>query len=216
MLVGFFSWWFAWITELLLAEWMNARERAPGRIVAEFDQAQILLVVVRRSGEKRQLSLGAAARVASCRSVVLRPSFDVVLEKHHVVVPATPTRELGPRLRYEIRRITPFTAENLFWRWDGWLKAGNKSRTDVVTGSQPDDTGPATGPRHKIPLRTGLDASRPALMELLRSVQQSPTRILIDDIRLRSRALVAHPKEVPIQASLVLYGFGPAGARAGT
>ena len=44
MLVGFFSWWFAWITELLLAEWMNARERAPGRIVAEFDQAQILLV----------------------------------------------------------------------------------------------------------------------------------------------------------------------------
>jgi general secretion pathway protein M len=73
---------------------------------------------------------------------------------------------------------------------------------------------PAT-PWHKIALRISLNASWPVLMELLRSVEQSPTRILIDDIHFRSPVAVARPAAVPIQASLVLYGFRPANSGAG-
>ena len=60
---------------------------------------------------------------------------------------------------------------------------------------------------HKVALRINLNASWPVLMELARSVEQSPTRILIDDVRLRSPVVVAHPAAMPIQASMVLYGF---------
>lgn len=71
----------------------------------------------------------------------------------------------------------------------------------------------ATGGRwHKIALRINLNASWPVLMALLRSVEQSPTQILIDDVHFRSPILVVRPAAVPIQASLVLYGFRPADA----
>ena len=68
---------------------------------------------------------------------------------------------------------------------------------------------------HKIALRINLNASWPVLMALVRSVEQSPTRILIDDVHFRSPIVVARPTAMPIQASIVLYGFRPAdtGAR---
>ena len=69
---------------------------------------------------------------------------------------------------------------------------------------------PATAGRwHKVALRINLNASWPVLMELVRSVERSPIRILIDDVRFRSPTIVAHPTSVPIQASMVLYGFRP-------
>lgn len=73
----------------------------------------------------------------------------------------------------------------------------------------------AAGRWHKVALRINLNASWPVLMALIRSVEQSPTRILIDDVRFRSPIVIAHPAAVPIQASMVLYGFRPAdnGAR---
>jgi general secretion pathway protein M len=74
---------------------------------------------------------------------------------------------------------------------------------------------PAATAWHKIALRISLNASWPVLMELLRSVEQSPMRILIDDIHFRSPVALAHPTAVPIQASLVLYGFRPASAGPG-
>jgi general secretion pathway protein L len=35
-------------------------------------------------------------------------------------------------LRHELARITPFPAQDLFWRWDGHPRPNNRSRTDIV------------------------------------------------------------------------------------
>jgi general secretion pathway protein M len=80
------------------------------------------------------------------------------------------------------------------------------------------ETLPATpaGKWHKVSLRISLNAPWPVLMELLRSIEQSSTRILIDDVHFHSGALVTHPTVMPVQASMVLYGFRPAAPSAGT
>jgi hypothetical protein len=69
---------------------------------------------------------------------------------------------------------------------------------------------------HRVTLRISLNASWPVLMELVRSIEQSPTRILIDDVHFRSPALAVRPTVVPIQASMILYGFRPADSGSGT
>jgi general secretion pathway protein M len=68
----------------------------------------------------------------------------------------------------------------------------------------------------RVPLRISLSASWPVLTELLRSIEQSNTRILIDDVHFHSPTVVARPTVVPIQASMMLYGFRQAEAGAGT
>lgn len=80
------------------------------------------------------------------------------------------------------------------------------------------ETLPATaaGSWHKVSLRISLNAPWPVLMDLLRSIDQSPTRILIDDVHFHSATVVTHPTVLPIQASMVLYGFRPAAPGAGT
>jgi hypothetical protein len=75
---------------------------------------------------------------------------------------------------------------------------------------------PAAGRWHKVTLRISLNASWPVLMALVRSIEQSPTRILIDDIHFRSPVVIARPTVMPIQASMILYGFRPADAGPGT
>jgi general secretion pathway protein M len=69
---------------------------------------------------------------------------------------------------------------------------------------------------HKVPLRISLNASWPVLTELIRAIEQSSTRILIDDVRFHSPTVLARPTVLPIQASMVLYGFRQAEAGAGT
>jgi hypothetical protein len=80
------------------------------------------------------------------------------------------------------------------------------------------ETLPATpvGKWHKVSLRITLNASWPVLMGLLRSVEQSPTRILVDDVHFHSVPVVSRPTAMPIQASMVLFGFRPAEAGTGT
>jgi general secretion pathway protein M len=80
------------------------------------------------------------------------------------------------------------------------------------------ETLPATvsGKWHKVPLRISLNASWPVLMELLRSIEQSPTRILVDDVHFHTASVVNHPTVMPVQASMVLYGFRPGEAGTGT
>jgi hypothetical protein len=80
------------------------------------------------------------------------------------------------------------------------------------------ETLPATpsGKWHKVTLRISLNAPWPVLMDLLRSIEQSPTRILIDDVHFHSATVVSHPTVMPIQASMVLYGFRPGAAGTGT
>jgi general secretion pathway protein M len=76
------------------------------------------------------------------------------------------------------------------------------------------ETLPATtaGEWHRVSLRISLSAPWPVLMGLLRAIEQSPTRILIDDVHFHSAPTATHPTLVPIQASAVLYGFRPAAA----
>jgi general secretion pathway protein M len=70
-----------------------------------------------------------------------------------------------------------------------------------------------TGEWHRVSLRISLNAPWPVLMHLLRAIEQSPTRILIDDVHFHSATVVTHPTVLPIEASLVLYGFRPTAAK---
>jgi general secretion pathway protein M len=80
------------------------------------------------------------------------------------------------------------------------------------------ETLPATpvGNWHKVSLRISLNAPWPVLMDLLRSIEQSPTRILVDDVHFHSSVVVNHPASLPVQASMILYGFRPVDAGTGT
>lgn len=75
----------------------------------------------------------------------------------------------------------------------------------------------AAGERwRKVSLRISMNAGWPLLMQLVRAIEASPTRILIDDVHFHSPAVVAQATVLPIQASMVLYGFRATDAAAGT
>jgi type II secretory pathway component PulM len=73
------------------------------------------------------------------------------------------------------------------------------------------ETLPATaaGEWQRVSLRISLNAPWPVLMDLVRAIEQSPTRILIDDVHFHSETVATHPAVLPVQASMVLYGFRP-------
>ncbi len=60
---------------------------------------------------------------------------------------------------------------------------------------------------HRVSLRISMNAPWPVLMQLMQSIETSPTRILIDDVHFHSSTLVTHPTVLPVQASMVVYGF---------
>ncbi len=72
------------------------------------------------------------------------------------------------------------------------------------------------GQWQKVSLRISMNASWPVLTQLMQSIEKSPTKILIDDVHFHSPTLVAHPTALPVQASMVLYGFREAGPGAGS
>lgn len=80
------------------------------------------------------------------------------------------------------------------------------------------ETLPATaaGGWHKVGLRISLNASWPVLMELVRAIERSPARIFIDDTHFHSPVVVSRPASLPIQASMMLYGFRSTEAGSGT
>jgi general secretion pathway protein L len=127
MLARFFSWWIARLAELL----PNSATEAPDGIVIDMSNAGVVTASVRRKRRLEPVNLGAAVRLAGSRPIMLRPPPGAELVKHHTV-PTAPKRQLDQLLRHELARITPFPADDLFWRWDGHLKFGDKSRTDVV------------------------------------------------------------------------------------
>ena len=131
MLANFLSWWLARISELLPSSWVSASARLPDGYVVDTDPQQNIAVSVRRGGKLSASNLGAAARQAGRKAVLVRPPMQAVLVKNHTV-PTVPRRQLEQMLRYELARITPFAAEDLFWRWDSVGKSGNGTRTDVV------------------------------------------------------------------------------------
>ena len=69
---------------------------------------------------------------------------------------------------------------------------------------------------HKVSLRISLNAPWPVLIGLMHAVERAPARIFIGDVHFHSPAVVTHPATLPIQASMVLFGFRPAEPGAGT
>jgi general secretion pathway protein L len=131
MLAGFFSWWLARIIELLPFAWTNISSRPRDGIVIDANRGQEINASLRRHGVLSPIGLGAAARQAGRIPILVRPLGNVVLVKHHTV-PTAPRRQLEQLLRHELGRITPFPAQDLFWRWDGHAKPDNRTRTDVT------------------------------------------------------------------------------------
>jgi general secretion pathway protein L len=132
MLAGFFSWWFARLTELLPNAWTNQAVRMRAGIIVDVGAAGDVTVSIRHSdGRLEPVSLGIAVRLAGRKPILLRPPAGAVLVKHHTV-PTAPRRQLDQLLRHELARITPFPADDLFWRWDGHPKPGDKARTAVT------------------------------------------------------------------------------------
>ncbi len=68
---------------------------------------------------------------------------------------------------------------------------------------------------HKVSLRISLNAPWPVLVELMHAVERGPSRIFVGDVRFHSPVVVTRPAGLPIQASMVLYGFRPADAGSG-
>jgi general secretion pathway protein L len=131
MLASLYSWWLARITELLPTAWTNAATRLRDGIVVTATSDGGVTVSLRRGGVLSPIGLGAAARQGGRKLVLLQPPAGSVLVKNHVV-PTVPERQLDQLLRYELARITPFPAEDLFWRWDGHARPNNRSRTDIT------------------------------------------------------------------------------------
>ena len=131
MLASLFSWWLARITELLPTALTNAAARSPDGIVVDATGDGSVTVALRRRGKLSPIGLGAAARQAGRRPVSVHPPTGSVLVKNHLV-PTVPPRQINQLLRYELGRITPFAAEDLFWRWDGHTRPSNRTRTDVT------------------------------------------------------------------------------------
>jgi general secretion pathway protein L len=131
MLASFVSWWLARISELLPSAWTYNAARPRDGIVIDIDNRHNIDASVRRTGKHEAVSLGVAARLAARMPVLLRPPAETVLVKHHTI-PTVPRRQMDQVLRYELARITPFPAQELFWRWDSHPKPDDGSRTEVM------------------------------------------------------------------------------------
>ena len=130
MLDGFVSWWLARMSELFPRFLADASGRAPDGIVVASDTSDNVTVWLRRKGREEPLTLGVAARMAARRAVFLRPPAAVVLEKP--LVPRASRRDLAQLLRHELGRISPFPAGALFWRWQGRVRATDRTRTEIA------------------------------------------------------------------------------------
>lgn len=176
MLAGFFTWWTARIFELLPTSWTNIGAGPANGIVADVDRNQNITTWIRHNGRQEPVTLGAAARLAARKPVIVRPPPETVLEKHHVV-PTAPRRDLAQLLRHELARITPFPHDKLFWRWDGRPKTTDKNRTDVTLTMVPKATiGPALDTLGNIGIRPRFIETGPADRPRLLAIDDEATR----------------------------------------
>lgn len=202
MLASFFSWWFTRLAELLPSAWTSNAIRGRDGIIIDVDGTQAIAASVRRNGRYEPLTLGVAARLAARKPVLLRPPAEIMLVKHHIV-PTAPRRQLDQLLRHELARITPFSSETLFWRWQGHPRPDDTSRTDVVFTMVP-----------KLALATALTslddvgikpdfvevalAGRPALLPINDGPDRSSGRMLVRGLSWACAALAIAAFVLPI------------------
>jgi general secretion pathway protein L len=183
MIGGFISWWLARISELLPSAWTNNASRIRDGIVIDVDHRQNIDATIRRAGQQEAVTLGAAARMAAHKPVLLRPPPQMVLVKRHTI-PTAPRRQMEQILRHELARITPFPAPELFWRWDSHAKPGDPSRTDVTLTMVPMMAlAPALATLDSMGLKANFvevgPADRPQLLPIGASADRSAGRLLI-------------------------------------
>jgi general secretion pathway protein L len=182
LLARFFSWWIARLTELL----PHAAAEAPDGIVIDMSNTQAVTASVRRKGRLQPVNLGAAARQAGRKPILLRPPPGAELVKHHTV-PTAPKRQLDQLLRHELARITPFPAHDLFWRWDGHPKIGDKTRTDVVLTMVPKQAlAPAIAALDSVGLKARFvevgPADRPRLLPITDGAERHTGQVLFNGL----------------------------------
>ena len=126
MLAELFSWWVARMRELL----PSASGAAPDGIVLEPGPDGEVTAHLRKSGREQPLPLGAVARLAGRRPVLLRPPPGTVLVKTHTV-PTAARSDLDQMLRLELGRITPFEADAVHWQWESHPRPNDRAHQDI-------------------------------------------------------------------------------------
>jgi general secretion pathway protein L len=126
MLRDVLLWWARQLLALLPRGWRSDAAQADALLVCVDDDpgASGLRLVVRRRRQESPLGTfhldeagERAARAAlrqRPRRVILRPGPHAVLQRP-VVLPLAAEREVTRVLRYEMDRLTPFTADEIFW-----------------------------------------------------------------------------------------------------
>jgi len=129
MLASFIRWWIARMSELLPEAWMHAFSfKRTGILIVN---ATLLTAVVRIRGKSSNVTMSDAARMARRMPVTLNPPPNALLVKRHSV-PAMPRHDLDQLLKHELSRITPFTADALFWKWEGCTNPRDRTRMDII------------------------------------------------------------------------------------
>lgn len=107
-----------WIRQLL--EWLPLQlrqSRFQNTIIAEAVPSGITLLARRRGTEVPLGLLGSGSRPATMRSRVALRLPPGILLQCPVDLPLAAERDLPGVLRYEMDRLTPFNADELYWTW---------------------------------------------------------------------------------------------------
>jgi general secretion pathway protein L len=127
MLAELFGWWRQHMAELLPERLLRRGPDLPDATILQPETSEggapSLTVLRRRGGEERRLatyaldSAGAAAAraaVGAAESAMLRLGPGALLERQ-VVLPLAAERDLDRLITYDLNRLTPFTADEVFW-----------------------------------------------------------------------------------------------------
>jgi general secretion pathway protein L len=135
MLMGFFAWWLARISELLPISFVRRRKG----ILIEFSHSDEITSSICHGRRMTPVDLPTAARARGRKTVILRSPPSSVLTKQHSL-PAIPTHQIHQMLRHELGRITPFPPEELFWTWTAQRRSGTQGRLFVTITMVPRTT----------------------------------------------------------------------------
>ena len=127
MVTSFLAWWIARIIELLP---FLAGGGAPDGVVVAVDASGPETASLRRKGRGAVITMKAAAGRAR-RRVTCPASVNTILQTRHIL-PTASRRDTKQMLRHLLGRITPFSADALFWSWEGRRLPLDPTRTEVT------------------------------------------------------------------------------------
>jgi general secretion pathway protein L len=125
MLTGLITWWKEQMRDLVPASLRMSGQTWRRTLIVAAENTDVLPTEVMVRGRTGEIALGQPgdagfreilARLPAARrmAVVLRVSPDLLLERE-VVVPMAAERELQRVMAYEMDRLTPFRADEVFW-----------------------------------------------------------------------------------------------------